>query len=296
MVVLFNIHDVKVVAASVRLRVMGSRGRAWGAVMLGLGLACSAACGSKSTGTPASAGSATAGGANDGGSASAGKAAAGSASHAGTSSGGQGGASGAPGGAHSEGGAGAPRGGNQPGGAGAAGYAGESGGAGPEPTVAECATADDCQIFTDCCTCAALPKSEQRDACPGLCIQSACQARGLGAAKAICVANRCVFDVTCDRSQVTCEAPTPTCPAGQLPSVNGTCWGGCVPAHDCRAVTTCDDCGANHVCVRNELQLPSKHCVEVSASCLSQPSCECTNACAFQCSDEAGIGCFCVSC
>jgi hypothetical protein len=277
---------------------MGSRGRAWGAVMLGLGLACSAACGSKSTGTPASAGSATAGGANDGGSASAGKAAAGSASHAGTSSGGQGGASGAPGGAHSEGGAGAPRGGNQSGGAGAtSGGAGASaGGAGPELTVAECSTADDCQIFTDCCTCAALPKSEQRDACPGLCIQSACQARGLGAAKAICVANRCVFDVTCDRSQVTCEAPTPTCPAGQLPSVNGTCWGGCVPAHDCRAVTTCDDCGANHVCVRNELQLPSKHCVEVSASCLSQPSCECTNACAFQCSDEAGIGCFCVSC
>lgn len=266
--------------------------------MLGLGLACSAACGSKSTGTLASAGSATAGGAHDGGSSSAGKAAAGSANHAGTSSGGQGGASGAPGGAHSEGGAGAPRGGNQPGGAGAtSGGAGEAaGGAGPEPTVAECVTADDCQVFTDCCTCAAVPTSEENLACPGLCIQSACQARGLGTAKATCVANRCVFDVSCDSSRVTCEAATPTCPAGQVPSVSGACWGPCVPAQDCQEVTNCNDCAAGQVCVRNELQPPSTHCVEVSASCLQHPNCDCTNACDFQCSDETGIGCFCVSC
>ncbi|HEX2871037.1 MAG TPA: hypothetical protein VHP33_07275 [Polyangiaceae bacterium] len=277
---------------------MRSRGRAWGAVMLGLGLASSFACGSKFTGNPASAGSATAGGANDGGSSLAGKSAAGSASQAGTSSGGQGGASGVAGGGPSEGGTGVPRGGNQPGGAGATtGHAGESaGGAGPEPTGAECTTADDCQVFTDCCTCAAVPKAEENLACPGLCIQSACQARGLGAAQVTCIANRCVFDVSCDSSQVTCEALTPTCPAGQVPSVSGTCWGPCVPAHDCRAVTNCDDCAADQVCVRSELQLPSTHCVEVSASCLQQPSCECTNACHFQCSDDNGIGCFCVSC
>lgn len=298
MALIFNTGGVKVIEASARLRVMRSRGRAWGAVLLGLGLASSAACGSKFTGMPASAGSATAGGANDGGSSLAGKSAAGSASHAGTSSGGLGGASGAAGGATSEGGTGAPRGGNQSGGAGATtGYAGESaGGAGPELTVAECVTADDCQVFTDCCTCAAVPKSAQNVACPALCIQSACQARGLGAAKATCVANRCVFDVGCDSSQVTCEAATPTCPAGQVPSVSGNCWGPCVPAHDCQAVTNCDDCAADHVCVRSELQLRSTHCVEVSASCLQHPTCECTNACSFQCSDETGIGCFCISC
>jgi hypothetical protein len=277
---------------------MRSRGRAWGAVMLGLGLAFSAACGSTFTATPASAGSATAGGVNDAGSSFAGTAAAGSANHAGTSSSGQGGASGAAGGAPSEGGTGAPLGGNQPGGAGAtSGAGGESaGGAGPELTVAECATDDDCQVVNDCCTCAALPKSEQNVACPAVCIQSACQARGLGAAKADCVANRCVFDVTCDRSLVNCEAATPTCPASQVPSVSGTCWGPCVPAQDCRAVTNCDDCAADHVCVRNELQIASTHCVEASPSCLQHPTCECTNACNFQCSDESGIGCFCIAC
>ena len=265
--------------------------------MLGLGLAFSAACGSAFTGTPASAGSATGGGANDAGSSFAGKSAAGGTNHAGTSSG-QGGASGAAGGTPSAAGAGVPHAGNQPGGAGGtSGGAGESaGGAGPELTVAECATDDDCQVVNDCCTCAALPKSEPNLACPAVCIQSACQARGLGAAKADCVANRCVFNVTCDRSQVTCEAPTPTCPAGQVPSVSGTCWGPCIPAHDCQAVTNCDDCAAGHVCVRNELQIPSTHCVEASASCLQHPTCECTSACNFQCSDDNGIACFCVAC
>lgn len=281
---------------------MRSRGRAWAGVLLGLGLASSASCGSAFTAAPASAGSSSA---NHAGTSSAGKSAAGSANHAGTPSSGQGGGSGAAS-APSDGGAGAPRGGNQPGGGagGSSGGVGESagetgesaGGAGPEVTVAECATDDDCRVVNDCCTCAALPKSVKIPECSALCIQSACQARGLNSAKVSCVANRCVFDVSCDRSQVTCEAPTPTCPAGQVPSVNGTCWGPCVPAQDCRAVTNCNDCAAGQVCVRNELQIPSTHCVEASVSCLQHPTCECTNACDFQCSDENGIGCFCIAC
>lgn len=272
--------------------------------MLGLGLAFSASCGSTFTADPASAGNTAAGSANHAGTSSAGQSAAGSANHAGTSSSGQGGASGAAS-APADGGTGAPLGGNQPGGAGSssggagesAGEAGESaGGAGAEVTVAECATDDDCRIVNDCCTCAALPKSVKVPECSAVCVQSACPARGLGQAKTACVANRCVFDLSCDRSQVTCEAPTPTCPAGQLPSVSGPCWGPCVPAQDCGAVTNCNDCAAGQVCVRNELQIPSTHCVEASASCLRHPTCECTNACDFQCSDENGIGCFCIAC
>ena len=286
--------NVKVLVASVRLRVMRSHGLAWGGVVLGLGLAFSAACGSTSApGNAAGAGSATGGGGNQAGSSFAGKSAAGSESHAGTSSSGQGGASVAGGGARSE--AGAAGGGGQPGGAGSAsGGAGESaGGASPEVTAAECDTDDDCQVVNDCCTCAAQPKSEQQVACPGLCIQSACQARGLADAKAKCVGNRCVFDVSCNRAQVTCEAAVPTCPAGPLPSVNGTCWGSCLPAHDCQEVTNCNDCSASQLCVRNELQLPSTRCVEASASCVQHPNCECANACDFQCSDETGIACYC---
>lgn len=274
---------------------MRSRGRAWGGVILGLGLAFSAACGSTRTATP---GSATAGSATDAGSSFAGKSFAGSESHAGTSSSGQGGAAGAVGGTRSEGGAGAPVGGGQSGGAGTpGGDAGEaSGGAGAEVTAAECATDNDCQVVNDCCTCAAQPSSEQHDACPGLCIQSACQARGLAEAKAKCVAKRCVLDVSCDRKQVTCEAATPTCPAGQVPSVKGTCWGPCLPAQDCQEVTNCDDCSASQICVRNQLQRPSTRCVEASAGCVQHPSCECANACDFQCSDESGIACYCPSC
>jgi len=285
-------------APSASVCLMRSGGRARGAVMLGLGVALSSACGSTFKGEPGSAGSAAGGSSNGAGSSFAGKSAAGSANDAGASGSTQGGAPGAAGAALSGGDAGAARGGDESGGGEptSAGSGGAAGGAGPEVTLAECAADQDCQVVDDCCTCAALPKSEQKPACSSVCIQSACQARGLAGAKAHCVANRCVFDVTCDRAQVTCEAPTPTCPSSQVPSVSGSCWGPCVPAQDCQAVTNCDDCAAGQICVRDELQIRSTHCVEASASCVQHPTCECTNACNFQCSDENGIGCFCSVC
>lgn len=298
-------------ASSVRLAGMGSRGRARGLVMLGLGLALSAACGSAFHGAPS-------GGAGAGGSAASphagtpnaagtsGRSAAGSASDAGRSGSNQGGApspaggalSGGVGSALSGGAGGAPSGGDEPGGAASssAGVGGAAGGAGPDVTPSECDTDQDCQIVNDCCTCAALPKSDAKPSCSAVCVQSACQARGLAAANAQCVANRCVFDLSCDRASVTCEAPTPSCPSGQVPSVSGSCWGPCIAAHDCRAVSNCDDCSAGQICVNNELQIRSTHCVEAAGSCARHPTCDCANACDFECSDEDRISCFCITC
>ena len=296
-------------ASSVRMAGMGSRGGARGLVMLGLGLALSAACGSAFHGAPS-------GGAGAGGSAASphagnpnaagtsGRSAAGSASDGGSSGSNQGGAPSPAGGALSggagsalSGGAGsAPSGGDEPGGAASAGAGGAAGGAGPDVTPSECDTDQDCQIVNDCCTCAALPKSDAKPSCSAVCVQSACQARGLAAANAQCVANRCVFDVSCDGAGVTCEAPTPSCPSGQVPSVSGSCWGPCIAAHDCRAVSNCDDCSASQICVNNELRIRSTHCVEAAGSCARHPTCDCANACDFQCSDEDGISCFCITC
>lgn len=277
---------------------MRSRGGVWGVVALGLGLALSSACGSTFKGEAGSAGRAGAGSAHEAGSSFSGSANAGSGNNAGSAGALQGGTSGAVGGAPSAGGAGTPASGYGPGGAETtAGSAGDAaGGGGPDLALDECATDADCQVVDDCCTCAAQPKSAQIPPCAGICIQSACQARGLQAAKAACVANRCVFDVSCDQSLVTCEAVTPTCPVGQEPSVSGTCWGPCVPTQDCKAVTNCNACAAGQICVRNELQMPSTHCVEAPPSCAQHPTCECTNACNLQCSDDNGISCFCVSC
>jgi hypothetical protein len=47
--------------------------------------------------------------------------------------------------------------------------------------------------------------------------------------------------VDCDPSQVVCKIATPTCPAGQVPSVEGTCYGACVKIERC-ACTAADQC------------------------------------------------------
>jgi len=43
----------------------------------------------------------------------------------------------------------------------------------------------------------------------------------------------------CDPSHTTCRAIPPMCPSGQVPSVEGECWGMCVPFVDCRPIE-CD--------------------------------------------------------
>jgi hypothetical protein len=47
--------------------------------------------------------------------------------------------------------------------------------------------------------------------------------------------------VSCDPSKVLCKIAEPLCPAGQVPSVDGSCYGPCVPVGDCT-------CGAGDAC------------------------------------------------
>jgi hypothetical protein len=49
--------------------------------------------------------------------------------------------------------------------------------------------------------------------------------------------------VSCDTSKVLCKIATPQCPAGQVPSVNGACYGPCVPIDmcTCSAPADCPD-------------------------------------------------------
>jgi hypothetical protein len=39
--------------------------------------------------------------------------------------------------------------------------------------------------------------------------------------------------IDCDPKQVACKIATPTCPTGQVPSVEGTCYGECVKIEQC---------------------------------------------------------------
>jgi hypothetical protein len=109
--------------------------------------------------------------------------------------------------------------------------AGEGGGSGTE---AECEIADDCAVLNDCCTCAALPAKNLPGECEKLCIQSACAARGLESVTAVCSDKRCVFDLSCDSSLVTCKLAKPSCDAGMIPSVIEPCWGPCIAPDECR--------------------------------------------------------------
>jgi hypothetical protein len=47
--------------------------------------------------------------------------------------------------------------------------------------------------------------------------------------------------VSCDTSKVLCKIATPQCPAGQVPSVNGACYGPCVSIDTC-ACSAAADC------------------------------------------------------
>jgi hypothetical protein len=229
-----------------------------------------------------------------GGSSTAGKTGtAGSAPAGAGASGKGGGGAGVPG----AGGSGVMEGGAASGGSGVVeGGAASGGSAAQGGNAAECEQNADCVVHSDCCSCSAVPGPDSPGGCDLACIQSACAARGLEDPQAVCQKQRCVFDLSCDRSLVTCKAAVPSCPAGLVPSVLGTCWGPCLPASECSAVTDCDDCAAGEVCVSSDVFGLTRHCVPVAPECAAEPSCACTDACEFQCSETNGISCFCVQC
>lgn len=252
------------------------------------------ACGSSSSAPPpggGDAGSDTAG-TSSGASSPGGSSAAGQApdAQAGSDSSEPVGGSGTAGGGGASANAGEPGSAGHPSAAGAG--PGEPGGGG-----AECEVDQDCAVFNDCCECDVGAADEEHPACEKLCIQSACDARGIQA-EARCRSNRCVFDLSCDHGDVTCKAAKPECPAGQIASVVDACWGPCIDVAQCQEVSDCSVCPAGMVCVQNAESPGSfSQCVEVESSCAAKPTCECADACSYSCAEvDDRISCVCLVC
>jgi hypothetical protein len=231
------------------------------------------------TATGAVSGSATSGSSGASGTSSGGTASGGTAS-GGTASGGT-----ASGGTAGE--AGAPTGGTSSGGA-----AGEAG----APSGAECVSAADCRLVSDCCSCRAEPIGVPGELCPLDCAFDSCgQGGGVEPSEVECVMGRCVVARSCVGS-VTCPALPPNCGEGRLPSVVEGCWGPCLAVTDCSAVPSCSDCG-QAVCVAFDSFRGSYHCVEPADGCNAGNYCECLGACTFDCVEtDDGVGCTCPVC
>jgi hypothetical protein len=194
--------------------------------------------------------------------------------------------------------------------AGSAGSGGESGSTGGSAGSAGgsatplCQTAADCTFHSDCCTCQALgPGEPTPPACPVTCVTDKCTSLGVNPSEIACAAGQCVLQVDCDASKVTCKVAQPACQAGEVPSVNGTCWGPCIAATECSVVTNCSDCdAASEACVRYVTQLgPEHHCVPLPPECGTAASCACMGAAVCidpfsTCNDESGASTLACSC
>ena len=276
----------------------GAAGTTGGAGTTGAG-GTTGAAGTAGSGRGGSAGAAgSGGGGGSGGSGGSGGLAGGGGGASGGRGGTGGGASGGRGG--TGGGASGGRGGT------GGGASGGSGGAGPGP---ECTTAADCKLFTDCCTCEAIPVGATHETCPAICIQSNCDARQVPRGAVACVAGQCVAGFACDARQVTCRIAPPTCPAGEVPAVNdtGTCYlGTCAPRTECLTVGDCGVCpGVNPSCVRYQTQLGTEtHCVTIPLDCGFTSGCSCFGPAVcvppyVRCSDTpsaGGVACSCPNC
>jgi hypothetical protein len=185
---------------------------------------------------------------------------------------------------------------------------GGTGGGGTGGTSAaqpECKADSDCKVFSDCCTCMAVPIAENPTSCPLTCVIDSCVAAGAPKLPA-CVAGRCVMGFECDSSKVTCKSLPPKCGAGQVPQVSGDCWkGGCVAADECQSVHACSDCTGSLACASYQTQLgPQAHCVDIPKSCGGAATCACMgpSVCTdpfSSCNDlsgSQGVSCGCPTC
>jgi len=170
-------------------------------------------------------------------------------------------------------------------------------------SVGECTADSDCELLNSCCYCLATPKGQVSPPyCePTPCFADRCSVEGVTTAR--CIAGQCTKARNCDGSQVSCEMVKPSCPEGQVPSVQDTCWGECVPVTDCAKVDTCFDCTGPSVCVGLDAFESSYHCVNPPVSCTSGCACLGAKACVTpftSCTDSikdgSAVHCSCPSC
>ena len=167
-------------------------------------------------------------------------------------------------------------------GTGGGGTGGEAGGSGGTPyanVVGECKTDADCTLQNSCCYCDAVPNGVPAPYCePTPCFADQCSVMGVKEAR--CIAGQCTVARDCDGSKVTCNALPPDCPAGQVPSVENSCWGECIPSTSCKFVPTCMQCGPGKACVVTEdMGGAQHHCVNPTASCSQGCGCFGDKAC-----------------
>ena len=273
--------------------------------VFGLLVLALAACGTKKAGPDGGAGSTGADAASIAGSSGA-TAGAGATGVAGTP--GNGGAGGAPAtGVAGQGAAGTGVAGQGAAGSAGGGASGASGGAGAGADGgatgagggAECETAQDCMLASDCCACRAEPKGRPVDSCPANCKIDVCRANEIEQHEVACVHGRCVLARRCDTAQgVTCLADPPACPAGTVRSVLDSCWGPCLLPTECTHVNDCGVCGEGSVCVRNtDFSRVGTACVTPPPDCRAGNYCGCLAVCPVACGEtDAGVGCFCPGC
>lgn len=176
---------------------------------------------------------------------------------------------------------------------------GTTGGLGGGP----CEVDADCMLHDDCCSCYGLPVGPDDPSCELLCDQSMCASIGID--QAVCRFGVCATEKVQCSGDVQCDAPTPDCPPGTLPGIQGTCWSGaCVPVLACDAVPDCSTCPDGTMCVEFVSLKPSVTCEPIPAACAGPPNCECAGlgvACTNEytiCNDgdQGQVVCVCPTC
>jgi len=109
--------------------------------------------------------------------------------------------------------------------------------------------------------------------------------------------------VPCNPSGVTCDAPIPYCPPGEVASVDGYCWGPCVPVLSCATEPSCANCldgfCAEYVAWSTEYRcvMPTLQCSALMCGCLAQYFCVSPfDACSEGGSADHVVSCGCPTC
>jgi hypothetical protein len=82
----------------------------------------------------------------------------------------------------------------------------------------------------------------------------------------------------CNPGLVACAMPAPTCPVGEVASVEGGCWGPCVPVLSCQPDASCDGCAGFCAAyeawtVEYRCVMPTVQCAALACVCLAQYLC-----------------------
>lgn len=98
-----------------------------------------------------------------------------------------------------------------------------------------------------------------------------------------CVFGRCVNEPKeCSPSKVACDEAVPSCPDGEVPSVErtsvegtgveetgveGNCWGACVPIESCSYIPGCEACvSLDRLCL-SAGEIPEYACATIDTEC-----------------------------